>query len=110
MSIDWKKSAIIVADIAIAAYLLLAVTAFNRPDELNNVCSEVNINIQEGPVRGFLNADEVKTQLIRTQLYPLGDPIDQVEPVCRDSAMLQDPDRSRQHQPVTAPARHPCEG
>ena len=91
MSIDWKKSAIIVADIAIAAYLLLAVTAFNRPDELNNVCSEVNINIQEGPVRGFLNADEVKTQLIRTQLYPLGDPIDQVQGRKIEETLLQNP-------------------
>ena len=45
MSIDWKKSAIVLIDIAIAVYLVLAITAFNRPDELYNVCSEVKIDI-----------------------------------------------------------------
>ena len=73
MSINWKKSAFIVADIALAVYLILAITAFNRPDAQHDVCSEVKIEIKEGVVKGFLNADEIKLQLQRAKLYPLGD-------------------------------------
>ena len=32
MTINWKKSMIVVCDIVIATYILLAVTAFNKPD------------------------------------------------------------------------------
>ena len=91
MSINWKKSAIVLIDIAIAAYLVLAITAFNRPDELYNVCSEVKIDIKEGAVQGFLNADEVKTQLLRAHLYPLGDPMEQVNLRKMEEALLQNP-------------------
>ena len=59
MSINWKKTAIVVCDIVIAAYLLLAVTAFNKPDTKATHCSEVKIDIQETVVDGFLNAGEI---------------------------------------------------
>jgi len=45
MSVNWKKSFIILIDIALTVYLIFAITAFNRPDELSNVCSEVKIDI-----------------------------------------------------------------
>ena len=32
MSINWKKSLIVLCDIVIATYLVLAVTSFNKPD------------------------------------------------------------------------------
>ena len=67
-----KKFLIILTDIALACYLLLAVTAFNRPDETSNVCSEVNIHVEDGVVRGFLDADEVKALLQKAKVYPLG--------------------------------------
>jgi cell division protein FtsQ len=76
---------------AIAAYLVLAITAFNRPDELYNVCSEVKIDIQEGVVKGFLNAEEIKDQLVRAHLYPLGNPIDRVDSRKIEDALLQNP-------------------
>ena len=38
MSFNWKKSLIIVFDIAITAYLILAVTAFTKPAEKASVC------------------------------------------------------------------------
>jgi cell division protein FtsQ len=75
----WKKTAIILADCALAVYLLLAVTAFNHPDESQEVCTEVNIHIEDGAVKGFLNVDEVKTQLVRAHLYPLGDNLSAVD-------------------------------
>ena len=91
MSIDWKKSAIVLIDIAIAVYLVLAITAFNRPDELYNVCSEVKIDIQEGVVKGFLNPDEIKAQLQHAHLYPLGDPMEQVNSRKIEEKLLQNP-------------------
>ena len=91
MSIDWKKSAIVLIDIAIAVYLVLAITAFNRPDELYNVCSEVKIDIQEGAVKGFLNPDEIKAQLQHAPLYPLGDPMEQVNSRKIEEKLLQNP-------------------
>ena len=57
MSINWKKSFIILIDMALAVYLVLAITAFNRPDELSDVCTEVKIDIEEGVVKGFLTPD-----------------------------------------------------
>lgn len=78
MSFNLQKALIVLIDCALAVYLLLAVTAFNRPEEAGNVCSEVNIHVEEGVVRGFLDADEVKTLLQRATAYPLGIPMTQV--------------------------------
>ncbi len=91
MSINWKKSAIVLTDLAIAAYLFLAITAFNRPDAVSDVCSEVKIDIQEGVVRGFLNADEIKTELIRARLYPLGDRMEDVSGRKIEEKLQQNP-------------------
>ena len=63
MSVNWKKSFIILIDIALTVYLVFAITAFNRPDELSNVCSEVKIDIKEGVVKGFLSPNDIKSQL-----------------------------------------------
>ena len=91
MSINWKKSLFVLVDIIIAVYLVLAVTVFNRPDEVYNVCSEVKINIQQGRVRGFLNTEDVKDQLVRAKVYPLGDFIDQVNGRKIEEALLKNP-------------------
>ena len=63
---NWKRIVVIIFDIAIAVYLVLAVTAFNRPDEKATVCSEVKIDISqngEEDQTGFLNPTEVKRML-----------------------------------------------
>ena len=60
MSFNWKKSIVVVFDIVIAAYLILAVTAFNKPAERATVCSEVKIDIDDEMPDGFLNANEIK--------------------------------------------------
>ena len=78
MSFNWKKSLIIVFDIAIAAYLILAVTAFNKPAEKASVCSEVVINIDDEVVDGFLNSNEIKSILERNHLYPLAKPMSDI--------------------------------
>ena len=78
MTFNWKRTAIVLIDACLAVYLVLAITAFNRPDEVNNTCNEVKIHIQDGLVMGFLNANEVKGQLQRAKLYPLGDVMENV--------------------------------
>ena len=75
MSFNWKKSIIVVFDIVIAAYLILAVTAFNKPAERASVCSEVKIDIDDEMPDGFLNANEIKKILEKQQLYPLAKPM-----------------------------------
>jgi cell division protein FtsQ len=91
MTFNWKKSAIVLIDLVLGGYLVLAITAFNRPDELSNVCGEVKINIKDGVVRGFLNADEVKLQLQRANLYPLGEQMDHVDARRIEETLRQNP-------------------
>ena len=91
MTIDWKKTSTILIDCALAFYLLLAITAFNRPDESSDVCSEVNIHIKEGVTKGFLTAEEVKAQLQHAHLYPLGDPMSHVDIRKIEEALNQNP-------------------
>ena len=75
MSINWKKTLIIVIDVVIGCYLVLAVTVFNRPDERATVCSEVKIDIEQSKNDGFLNPAEVKHMLEQQRLYPLAQPM-----------------------------------
>ncbi len=91
MTFSWKKTIIITVDSILAVYLLIAITAFNRPDELNNVCGEVSINIQEGIAKGFLNANEIRAQLQKAKLYPLGDPMEQVNTRKIEELLLKNP-------------------
>jgi len=75
MTQAWKRIIVIALDVLIAVYLVLAVTAFNRPDEKATVCSEVRIDIADAGGEGFLNPAEVKSLLERQQLYPLAQPM-----------------------------------
>ena len=91
MTFNWKKTAVVLIDIALVVYLVFAITAFNKPDELTNVCNEVKINIKEDVVRGFLTAEEIKAQLQHAKLYPLGEPMDQVKTRIIEEALLKNP-------------------
>ena len=79
MTTNWKSTALVLADIALAVYLVLAITAFNCPDESSNVCREVNIYIEDGSVKGFLDQEEIKTLLQRARCYPIGDQMSSVD-------------------------------
>lgn len=72
MTFNWKRYSLIAANIAVGIYLILAMTAFNKPDMTGRICTQVDIDINESKVKGFLNADEIKTILVRANLYPLG--------------------------------------
>lgn len=91
MAFNWKKSSLILADIALAAYLVLAVSAFNHPDEISTSCTEVNIQIEESIVKGFLSPDAVRLQLQQAKLWPVGDPISQVNVRRIEDALRQNP-------------------
>ena len=94
MSMNWKTIGITVADILIGVYLVLAVTAFNCPDDQDAVCRDVKISITDGAGNGFLNANEVKLQLQHAKLYPLGDRMSdvctrQIEETLRKSPLVE---------------------
>ncbi len=67
----WKKTVLVTFDIVLAAYLLLAMTAFNRPDT-ETVCRNVAITIEEDVMPGFLTSDEVRQMLVTDNLSPVG--------------------------------------
>ena len=79
MTINWKNTALVLVDIALAFYLVLAITAFNSPDESDNVCREVNIHVEDGSVKGFLDEEEIKGLLQRSRCYPIGDQMSHVD-------------------------------
>ena len=60
LTFNWKRILLAITNIAIAVYLVFAVTAFNKPDEKKVVCSQVKINITDELVDGFLNAEEIR--------------------------------------------------
>lgn len=76
---NWKKTAIIVIDVLLAVYLLLAITAFNKPEGKGMVCNKVKIDIMDGAVDGFLNVDEIKSILVRHKIYPLAKPMESID-------------------------------
>lgn len=71
MRLNWKKTGIAVLDIILGAYIILAFTAFNKPDEDSRICTKVNINIQDESTNGFINAKEIKSRLEKARIYPL---------------------------------------
>ena len=79
MTVNWKKTLIVVFDIVIAVYLALAVSSFNTPTEKATVCSEVKININNEADNGFINASEVKKLLERSHAYPLARPMAEID-------------------------------
>ena len=78
ISLDWKKLLVIAVDVCIGAYLLLAVTAFNKPDEQAMVCTQLDITIEQGELNGFLNAEKVKQLLQQRRMLPVSEPMDRI--------------------------------
>ena len=91
MTFNWQKSLIILIDIAIAAYLLLAISVFNKPAEKATVCSEVKIDINNEMADGFINAGEVKKILERNRLYPLARPMADVNSRLIEESLQKNP-------------------
>lgn len=75
---NWKKGILILLDIFIGVYLVLAITAFNKPDDHASVCSEVRINIEKTEPSGFLNEKDFKDLLAKNHILPIGQPMKQI--------------------------------
>lgn len=75
MRIHWKKVLIIFFDIILAVYIVVAFTAFNKPDESNRICTKVTIDIQDETTNGFLDVNEIKHRLKQNNMYPLAKPM-----------------------------------
>lgn len=67
---NWKQILIVACNVIVGIYLVLAVTAFNNPDEaMAKECTEVKIDIEKESMEGFLNPGEVKKlQIGRTHV------------------------------------------
>ena len=91
MKYSWEKSAFILIDIALACYLFLAITAFNKPDDQKAVCTQVDINIEDGKVEGFLGGTELKEQLKRAKVYPQGQPMKEIDVRKIEETILKNP-------------------
>ena len=77
-----KKIIIGVLDVVLGAYLVLAVTSFNKPKVVDRYCSKVEITIADSTDAGFLSAPEIKSLLQAKNLYPLGKKMSTINP-CR---------------------------
>ncbi len=91
MKLDWKRYLVIAMNMLAAVYLLLAVTAFNKPDDAVTVCSKVKIDIRDNIVDGFLNTDEIKSILQRNKIYPLGKSMQEVNVRKMEEVLQQSP-------------------
>lgn len=88
---NWKKTIIILADTVIAVYLIFAITAFNKPVAKNDVCNEVNINIRDNILDGFLNANEIKDILNHNKIYPLARNMQNIDTREIENVLAQSP-------------------
>lgn len=68
---NWKKSVFIVFNAVLGAYVVLAMTAFNKPDQ-KQVCRDVVISIEEGVMDGFLTTSDVKHLMETDGISPVG--------------------------------------
>ena len=81
MTINWKQTLMVACNIVVGIYLVLAVTAFNDPDEaMAKECTEVEIDIEKESMEGFLNPGEIKKSLTQHKLYPLSQPMRSISP------------------------------
>ena len=71
MRINWKKIFIVTLDLVLAGYLVLAFSAFNKPDKSNYVCTKTSINIEDETNDGFITTKEIKRRLEAQRIYPL---------------------------------------
>ena len=92
MTINWKQTFMVACNIAVGIYLVLAVTAFNDPDEaMAKECTEVEIDIEKESMEGFLNPGEVKKLLTQHKLYPLSQPMSSISPRKMEETLQKSP-------------------
>ena len=68
---NWKKIAFGALNIVLGVYLVLAMTAFNKPDA-GRVCKDIRINIEKSVVEGFLSEADIRFMLNHDAISPIG--------------------------------------
>ena len=92
MTFNWKQTLIVACNVIVGIYLVIAVTAFNNPDEAMAMqCTEVKINIEKESMEGFLNPNEVKKLLSQYKLYPLAQPMNSISPRKMEETLQKSP-------------------
>jgi cell division protein FtsQ len=91
MTINWKKSIIVLCDVIIAGYLVMAVTSFNKPDIATTHCTEVKTDIEQNIVDGFLTADEISKMLRQEKVWPLSQPMHDISSRKIEETLLKSP-------------------
>lgn len=87
----YKKTILILLDVILFVYVIVAMVSFNKPDESQKVCSEVNIQIADESSNGFLSAGEVKKILEINRMYPLNVNMTSVQPRMIEDLLCQSP-------------------
>lgn len=94
MRYNWKRILLILADVALAVYLVLAITAFDKPDDTNIVCNRISIDIVDASTSSFIDAKEIKHRLDAAKLNPVGQSVGtintrRIEEMLRSSAFVK---------------------
>ena len=74
---NWKKIAFGALNIALAAYLVLAMVAFNKPDD-SLFCRNLHITIENGVVEGFLSSSDIKSMLNEDGISLVGQSMEKI--------------------------------
>lgn len=91
MRINWKRTLLVTCDVLLGAYIVVAMTAFNKPDESSMLCKQVNINIEDEATNGFISGQEVKSRLNNNGIYPLGKPLKEINSRKIEETLKQSP-------------------
>lgn len=79
MNVRVKTVIIAIIDVTLVAYLFFAITVFNRTDDDSQLCSEVDIQIQDDVVDGFLDNSEIVRLMKQYNIYPMSQPMGGVD-------------------------------
>lgn len=72
-----KSSLKLIVGLALLAYLVFAVTKFRKGENVE-ACKNVDIEVTDSSKAAFISANEVRTLLERTHLYPEGIPMNKI--------------------------------
>lgn len=75
---NWKKVILVTLNIIVGVYLVLAMTAFNKPRQHSSVCNKVQISIEHTEPQGFLNESDIRQLLADAHISPIGKPMNEV--------------------------------
>jgi cell division protein FtsQ len=76
--------------LGLIAYLAIAVTAFNRQPN-QRTCKDIELVISDSAYAGFITKEELKANLQRKGLYPIGKKMDQISTKTLEQELAKNP-------------------